>query len=312
MQGVSNYEGKLPKQQAGNKRCQNLKPGSQQARKFALEGRVEIKPLSDEGKEADWVVSSIKNLIRVGRHEEIEGDISLDRMVVIARNRFVFPALQEALNRNSIPFFLRKTERAAKPVSLLGKILDYGIRVKLNPKDWVDGKKLCCLLGVNAPEKWKNENILEHWSQEVVTSDIPLKDFYSDLLSAIHQLDSDDPNIGKFRESLREKLSEVAGAEHDHVQEIERSMEELEEFYRNWVGFKRKSLGTSLQSFQSALALGQLAEEEPTDGRLMLSTFQADTLDSLISAGYIYWRADRITSFFIRQHRMVKRSGDRP
>ncbi len=44
----------------------------------------------------------------------------------------------------------------------------------------------------------------------------------------------------------------------------------------------------------------------------VLGNFQADTLDSLIFAGYIYWRADRITSFFIRQHRMVQRSGDRP
>ena len=250
----------------------NLKPGSQQAGMFALEGRVEIKPFSDEVKESEWIASSIKKLIRIGRHEEIEGDISLDRMVVIARNRFVFSSLQETLNKHSIPFFLRKTERVAEPVSLLGKILDYGIRIKLNPKDWVDGKKLCCLLGVEAPEKWRGENILKRWSQEISTSNIPLKSFYSDLLLAVHNLDSSEPNINKFKKILRRKLNEVAGSESGHVQEIERSMEELEEFYRNWVAFRKMGLGTSLQSFQSAFALGQLVEEESSKGRLMLST----------------------------------------
>ena len=250
----------------------NLKPGSQQGDEFALEGRVSIKSLSDEVEESEWIASSIKRLIRSGSHQEIEGDISLEHMVVIARNRFVFSALQDVLSKNSIPFFLRKAEKQTEPVSLLGKILDYGIRIKLNPRDWIDGKKLCCLLGVESPEKWRDEDILKCWSHEIDTSKIPLKSFYSDLLLAVHKLDSSQPNIRKFKTYFYEKLNEIARSETDHVQEIERSIEELEEFYRNWVAFKEKGLGISLQSFQSARALGQLVKEEPTKGRLMLST----------------------------------------
>ncbi|MCY3629951.1 MAG: ATP-dependent helicase [Bacteroidota bacterium] len=251
----------------------NLKLGAQQGGTFALEGRVRIESLPDEVEESKWIVSSIKSLIRNGRHEEIEGDISLERMVIIARNRFVFSTLKEMLVDNSIPFFLKKAERATEPVSILGKILDYGIRVKLNPRDWVDGKKLCCLLGVEPPEKWQDENILKHWSDEIDTSS-PMNSFRSDLLLAIHELDPSEPNIEKFKISLFPKLDEVAGAEADHAREIERSMEELQEFYRTWIMFRAKGLGTSLRSFQSALALGQLVQEETraTEGRLMLST----------------------------------------
>ena len=269
---------KLTKNYRSSKRvikaANNLRPGSQQVGIFALEGRVEIKSLPDETKESEWIVASIKRLISGGRHEEIEGDISLSRIVIIARNRFVFSALQKALNRNSIPFYIKRTERTSEPVSLLGRILDYGIRIKLNPRDWVDGKKLCCLLDVEPPDKWQDEDILKHWADKIYTSNSPLNGFCADLLLAVHELDSSEPNMGKFKSSLHQKLKEVARSETDHVQEIERSMEELEEFYRNWITFRRRGLGTSLRSFQNALALGQLVEEEPlaTEGRLMLST----------------------------------------
>ncbi len=75
-------------------------------------------------------------LIELGHHDEIEGEITLDHMVIIARNRFVFSSLEKTLTENSIPFSLRKGERRAEPASLFGKVLDYGIRMKLNPKDW--------------------------------------------------------------------------------------------------------------------------------------------------------------------------------
>lgn len=254
------------------KAANRLKPGSQRGREFALEGRVQVKSLSDEAGEASWIVSSIKKLIDLGQHKDIEGNISLDHMVVIARNRFVFQALQKALEENSIPFFLRKTERMPEPVSLFGRILDYGVRIKLNSRDWVDGKKLCGLLDIAPPQKWQDDNILEKWAQKVAASRIPLAGLYGGLLLDIHKLDSNEPNIGKFKRSFQKRLAELAESETGHAPEIERSMEELEEFHKNWVRFKRKGLGTSLESFRNALSLGQLAEEGQTDGLLALST----------------------------------------
>ncbi len=250
-----------------------LKPKSQTEHEYALEGIVHIESLTDEVEEANWIVNSIKGYVELRQHEEIEGDISLEHMVVIARNRFVFSSLEKALTENSIPYSLRKGERKPEPASFFGKVLDYGIRIKLNPKDWVDGKKLCSLLMLEAPKEWTNTGILEEWSKDVASSSLLFPILYSDLLRAIYQLDTDEPNIRKFARAFRDKLSEQAELEQSDNKklELERSIAELDDFTSSWTRFKQKGLGDSLQSFRNALALGQLTEDALSNG-LTLST----------------------------------------
>lgn len=250
-----------------------LKPKSQKEHEYALEGIIHIESLTNEIEEANWIVNSIKGFIELRQHKEIEGDISFEHMVVIARNRFVFSSLEKALTENSIPFSLRKGERKPEPASFFGKVLDYGIRIKLNPKDWVDGKKLCSLIRLEAPNEWISTSILEEWSKDVASSDLLFPALYSDLLRAIYQLDSDEPNIRKFKKTFRDKLSEQAElkANDDKKLELERSIAELDDFTSSWTKFKQKGLGDSLQSFRNALALGQLTEDVQANG-LTLST----------------------------------------
>ncbi len=128
-----------------------LKPNSQVESAFALEGKSMIGKLQDEAAEADWVCKKIEELLALKTDPEIEGEISLSKMVVIARNRFVFQALEEALTEKQINYSLKKAERQEEPTSVFGKILDLSIRLKLNPKDWIDGKKLCAVLKIGAP-----------------------------------------------------------------------------------------------------------------------------------------------------------------
>ena len=255
------------------KAANKLRPDSQKEHEFALEGTVHIEMLADEVEEASWIVNSIQNFIELGQHEEIEGNISLDHMVVIARNRFVFSSLEKALTENSIPFSLRKGERRSEASSLFGKVLDYGIRIKLNPKDWVDGKKLCRLLELEAPKNWHNNSVLKDWSRKIANSDLAFSSLYSSLLGDIDLLDSDEPNIRKFIKAFRKKLGELAESvvNDDEKLELERSIEELNDFSSCWTRFKQKGLGDSLQSFRNALALGQLTEDTMQNG-LTLST----------------------------------------
>ncbi len=53
--------------------------------------------------------------------------------------------------------------------------------------------------------------------------------------------------------------------------ELERSLQELDDFRNCWTTFKRKGLGESLMSFRNAIALGQVAENYDPTG-LTLST----------------------------------------
>ncbi|MCG6200037.1 ATP-dependent helicase [Psychromonas antarctica] len=250
-----------------------IKPQSQTEHEMALNGLFHKQECEDEYVEAQWVVNQINELLKLENHGEIEGNITLENMVIIARNRFVFKALTEKLEQEKIAFNFKKGERQAEPTSLFGKILDYSIRLKLNPKDWVDGKKLCALLKIKPPKEWHGDNLLSTWSREVINADILFPSLQAELLANIDSLDSEEPNIPKFYKESSEQLNKLANdAELDDKKpEIERSIKELEEFRSAWTRFKLKGLGESLQAFRNALALGQLAESAQGKG-ITLST----------------------------------------
>ena len=257
-----------------------LKPNSQKEYEFALKGHKQIKDFEDETAEAKWVISAIEHFLNKKSHEEIEGEITLDKMVVIARNRFVFKTLEQELKSSGVKFTLRKGERGFDPVSLFGKILDYAIRIKLNPKGWVDGKKLCSLLGLNTPAQWGGDDLLSHWAEQLKQAPLNHANLYSELLDAVGNLESVSPNIRKFVKDFENKLKllanslsqEIAASEGANgAEELKRSLDELHQFYACWTLFKRKSLGDSLAAFRNAMALGQLTSES-IDSGLTLST----------------------------------------
>ncbi len=249
-----------------------LKPGSQDVASFALQGRREILELGDEEREADWVLNNIKDFTAMRHHPDIEGEITMDKIVVIGRNRFVFGALELKLRENNIPFSLKRGERLVEPGSTFGRVLDLAIRLRLNPKDWVDGKKLCATLKISLPEKWGDEQILLDFSRRSSIADIPFPDLQSKLLEYISTIDLDEPNFLKLFARFRDLLENLGPKEtSERDEEVELSLRELGEFQRSWETFKRKGLGSTLSAFRNAVALGQLSDDFSSDG-LTLST----------------------------------------
>ncbi len=255
-----------------------LKPHSQKEHEYALEGFIKIESFDNEQSEANWIVSTINDLLKLKNHDDIENEISLVKMVVIARTRFVFSSLEKELELAGIPYTIRKGERQAEPNSFFAKILDYGIRLKLNPKDWVDGKKLCSLLKIDAPMSWGNDDLLTVWAEKVKGGALPNAFLFSDLLKHIDQLELSNPNMPKLVRDFKKKLNDLAsgsladGVNNDEfLEEIKLSLDELNEFSTCWTKFKGKGLGESLSTFRNAMALGQLTEQSVENG-LTLST----------------------------------------
>lgn len=251
-----------------------LRPGSQAETDYALEGVVSISEFDTEEDEATAIVATVKNILDLRVHDEIEGEISLSNMVVIGRNRFVFAKLESCLKDNSIPYSLRKGERQLEPSTRFGKILDYAIRVKLNSKDWVDGKKLCQVLNIAEPENW-TASVLREMAAQISSSVDEYSDVFAKLLFAVDGLDVESPKIPKlvkdFNSLLTSLVEKHSGASDDKIEDVKLSIEELDEFNRTWTRFKRKGIGDSLVAFRNALALGQLSHDIPEDG-LTLST----------------------------------------
>ncbi|MBG2709850.1 ATP-dependent helicase [Proteus mirabilis] len=251
-----------------------LRPGSQTEIDYALEGRVKITAFNSEEEEAIAVITSIRDFLELKVHNEIEGEISLNNMVVIGRNRFVFGKLEKYLKDNSISYSLRKGERQLEPSTRFGKVLDYAIRVKLNSKDWVDGKKLCQVLGISEPSNWTS-NVLNEMANKISLTKDENSVIFEKLLSTIDNLDIENPKIPKLVKDFNDILSSLVEKQDsisdDKIEDIKLSIEELKEFNRTWTRFKRKGLGDSLVTFRNALALGQLSENSIDEG-LTLST----------------------------------------
>lgn len=250
-----------------------LRPGAQRETEFALEGTAQLAAFPSEEEEASWIVSSILNLSELKNHPEIEGTISVENMVVIARNRFVFTKLESALGQHSIEYNVKVGEREKLPMSVFGQILDSAVRVKLNPNDWVDGKKLCKRLGISAPSSWGNDDLLSQLRNDYLRGGGANNNLIGDLLSEVEKLDFENPNILKFEKVFERKLSELALAEPNEEEklEIDRSLVELQEFSDRWTRFRRLGLGNTLSAFRNATALGKL-NPDATDAGLTLST----------------------------------------
>ena len=256
-----------------------IKQGSQLESDFAFEGRSEIKALEDENAEAIWICNKIKELQeeKLSDQDQIEGGISLDKMVIIARNRFVFKTLEKHLKEQNILYLFNKGERQIEPSSVFGKVLDLAIRLRLNKKDWVDGKKLCAVLKIATPDIWGEENILSEFAKSALNSDISMPDIQSKLLLTIQDLDVNDPNIPKLYEKfanlIKDSMEQNLNNNEFDNDELERSWLELQEFRDCWRKSKIQGLG-SLSSFRNAMALGQLHGNSSKFG-LTLSTVQA-------------------------------------
>ncbi len=252
----------------------NLRSNSQEVADCALDGIAEFKlDLEDETAEATWIVDKIQSLLATKESEEIEGEISPDKFVIIGRNRFVFQKLECVLKKREIPYSIKGGDRHIEPSTLFGKTFDLGIRLRINPKDWVSGKKLCTALKITATEVWDHPSILGQFATKDCKGDCPINNILSDLLTSIQALDIDSPKLEKLFSKYSNSLEDLAKESHDEalLKELEMSLLELDMFKQYWVNFNRKGLGSTLTAFRNAMALGQLTEEISTSG-LTLST----------------------------------------
>lgn len=255
------------------KAANELRPNSQLESEYALQGILKIAKFDNEEAEAKAIAEHILKLIEIKEHNEIEGTINLEKMVVIARNRFIFSNLEKELNEYNIPFSLKKSERQSEPESKFGKVLDYGIRLKLNPKSWIDRDKLYATLEISNK---LNEPITLASIANQIPSTLDNIHLLQNLLQKIDLLNIDYPNIRKFHQDLLQELNEIGDKIQDSSnyipeESIKHSIEELDEFYQAWTRFKQKGLGESLLNFRNALSLGQLTDD-PKQGGLTLST----------------------------------------
>ena len=84
-----------------------LKPNKQLSSDYALEGKVCITSYESEEDEALGVVNKIKEIMLDNQTNEIEGGISLDKIVIIGRTKFVLDKVAEELSKNNLSYYFK-------------------------------------------------------------------------------------------------------------------------------------------------------------------------------------------------------------
>lgn len=204
------------------------------------EGFFNIFPQNDTETEANWVASQISALIEQRYYRDIEGEVTYEKIAVLARNKYLFKPIESAFYKAGIPFYYKMTPGALKFESGLMKVLDLALRVKLNPSDGLHFNKLNKKLSVD-----QGANRLE----DVLTSlsDCPEKD----VIGFVANLAEDGSNLKSGLEQIKSSLR--------IEDENERNLffNDVNDFTQHWINYAKKTDNKSLHKFKNDMALGK-------------------------------------------------------
>jgi DNA helicase-2/ATP-dependent DNA helicase PcrA len=205
------------------------------------EGIFEINSLEDEISEAQWVIDKITELIALKKHDDIEGEITFEKIAVLARNKYVFKQLETLITENNLPFYYKMTPGAIRFESELMKIFDLALRVRLNPQDSLHKQRLLNRLGIKGAE----DRLLESLIPEI--TDLLSKN----LIILVTSLRDDGSNLKKELEGFRDSMV--------IEDENERNMifNDINELLKHWHNYAKKTDNKTLHQFKNAMALGQ-------------------------------------------------------
>ncbi|MEA3447062.1 MAG: ATP-dependent helicase [Bacteroidota bacterium] len=232
-----NYRSSISVLSAANK----IIPDAEYIAETVKEGLFEINHLEDEEAEAQWVIGKIKELIASKTHNDIEGEITCEKIAVLARTKYVFNKLEAQLNEANLPFYYKMTPGAIRFESDLMNIFDLALRVRLNPQDSLHKGRLLKRLNIKA---------VRNFSLEVVIPQITDK-LNKKLIKLVTELDDDGSNIKKVLERFRDDLSIEDENEKNMI------FNDINELFKHWHNYAKKTDNKSLHQFKNAMALGQ-------------------------------------------------------
>jgi DNA helicase-2/ATP-dependent DNA helicase PcrA len=215
-------------------------PNAKDISNTALDGEFELTACSDEFSESQWIINKIKELIERENDKNIEGKICYEKMVVLARNKYVFNELENKLKEENIPFYYKMTLGNIQFESNIMKLFDLGFRLKLNAQDILHKEKLLSSLKLTN----KNSSL-----EDIVNS---LKEsIEKDILKILLELEDDGKNLKKLFTDFKEKIN----IENEEKRKM--ILLDIDDFLKHWHTYSIQTDRKSLHQFKNAMALGQ-------------------------------------------------------
>jgi len=215
-------------------------PNAKNISNIALDGEFELVGCTDEFDESKWIINKIKELIKRENDENIEGEISYEKMVILARNKYVFNELENGLKEENIPFYYKMTLGNIQFESNIMKLFDLGFRLKLNAQDILHKEKLLSSL------KLINTNS----SLEDIVNSLE-NSIEKNILRILVELEDDGNNLNRLFTDFKEKIN---------IEDEEKRkmiILDIDDFLKHWHTYAIQTDRKSLHQFKNAMALGQ-------------------------------------------------------
>ena len=237
---------------------------------YVYKGELTVQQFDNEQDEANYVADTFEKLAKTG-HPDVEGPICANNVAVIARNRYVFSALETEFERRAIPFYFKKSNTAGiENESNLLRAFDLSTRLLINVKDYLHLSQLCDLLECPVPD-------LSLVSDGVVLLQSILHNTeYQCVLDAVEKLNSDTLKFKDALICLREYLN---NQDLDDESKYLASMD-IAQWESHWA--KYTSLvpreNRSLSSFRNQISLGKTKQENNVTGMPFLTAHMSKGL----------------------------------
>lgn len=247
---------------------------------YEVEGQIPIKGDirlihgENEEDEALLVLDYIENLINNG-HKDIEGHVALGQCAILARNRYVFSAIEAKLKEKNWEFYKQLSTQHESESDLL--------------KDFV----LCLRLLANPHDRLHFDLLLKRWGLSVKPQQVKSCDNGLKLIQAFQNY-----NLNKNQTAVLQAIKAMQWSENDfrfvkaldsldsfaksleNEEESAMIMQDTREWRKVWDIYLRSEIGgsRSITSFLGQVALG--ATQQPgQDGLALLTIHSAKGLE---------------------------------
>lgn len=233
---------------------------------YVYDGELLAKKLEGESAEAKFVADKIEELIQNG-HPDVEGQLSVNRMAVIARNKYVFSYLEKELSDRNIPFSFKKNSTGIDNESEYMKVFGLAIRILINRKDHIHLTQLKKVVGFS-------DKIADNKNGITILREVLAKTDYESMIPALEALSKEVLNFSTALNCLDNILSSF---DDDERYLISMDIQQWRNHWNKYCMLVPRENRT-LTSFRNQISLGKTREAEDNNGIALLTAHMSKGL----------------------------------
>jgi DNA helicase-2/ATP-dependent DNA helicase PcrA len=238
-----------------------------------LEGGFQLRNLENEEQEAVFVCDTVENLLKIRSHNDIEGEINLEKIAILARSKYIFKNIEEELRKRDIKVSYQVSSERFEHESTFMRIFDLGLRVINNPNDTLHLNQLTGLLGIESISV--NSSGLDSLKTVLdLINDKNDQEKYRVLLDSWRIVLDDEENYPKALKNLKDSIQNLVFTDTEELDLIAYDLEEESKYWRQYLS-NTSSGNRSISAYRNQKSLGLNVNRNKLNNALTLATIHS-------------------------------------